>query len=197
MAKVQRETKLQKAKDIKLNKIPVYFRRSILKTILKILVMEHPGFRTFKSVKNINRLFSNIDMKKYKSNQELEAYVWCISFVSREWLDGIISPELIYELAKKQPDYLDICGELILNAINDQSIVNPPEVKAVLDLVSDALRFGMFASVKDEYIQLLDEISLDEPGAFKKLTDRIFLISQSMLDIKYNTNMVANRVEFK
>ena len=196
MAKVQRETKLQKAKDIKLDKIPVYFRRSILKTILKILVMEHPGFRTFKSVKNINRLFSNIDMKKYKSNQELEAYVWCISFVSREWLDGIISPELIYELAKKQPDYLDICGELILNAINDQSIVNPPEVKAVLDLVSDALRFGMFASVKDEYIQLLDEISLDEPGAFKKLTDRIFLISQSMLDIKYNTNMVANRVEF-
>ena len=196
MARVQKEQNLPKAKEIKLDKIPVYFRRSILKSILKILVMEHPGFRTFKAVKNINRLFSHIDLSRYKTSPELEAYIWAISFVSKHWLDGIVSPELIYEIAKKHPDYTDIAGDLILSSMNDKNIISPPEAKEVLNLVSDALKYGMFASVKDEYIKLLDDINMDEPGAFKKLSDRIFLVSQSMLDIKYNTNMVANKVEF-
>ena len=60
-----KKTELTKVKDMKTGKIGVFFKRSILKSIVKILVMEHGGFRTFKSMKNINRLFANIDMDKY------------------------------------------------------------------------------------------------------------------------------------
>lgn len=181
---------------MKLDKIPKYFKRSILKTILKILTMEHSGFRSFKAVKNINKLFSNLDMSLYKTSPELEAYVWAISFVSKQWLDGITLPDIIVEIARKQPDYNDLIGDLINQAMNDPNIVTAPEAKATLDLVSDVLRYGYFNKVKDEYIRLLEDINLDEPGMFKKLADRLFEISQSMLDIKYNTNMVANKVEF-
>ena len=82
-AQVKKKNEITKVNDIKINKISAFFRRPILKSILKILTMEHGGFRNFKSVKNINRLFANIDMNKYKGNPELEAYIWCISYMSK------------------------------------------------------------------------------------------------------------------
>ena len=79
MAKKKNE--ITKTNDVKLDKISVFFRRPVLKNILKILTMEHAGFRTFKSVKNINKLFNNIDLEKYKGKPELESYIWCIKYV--------------------------------------------------------------------------------------------------------------------
>ena len=58
---------LTKPNEIKMDKIGVFFKKSILKSIVKILTMEHSGFRTFKAVKNINKLFTNIDLSKYQN----------------------------------------------------------------------------------------------------------------------------------
>lgn len=197
MPKIQKKNKnLPKVDDIRLNKIAVIFKKSILKQILKILTMEHGGFRTFKTVKNINRLFANLDLNKYKTNPELETYVWCISFMSKQWLDGIVSPDIAFELMKKDPNYTNIAGDIISASMADPNIITAPEAKAIFDLVSEYLQLGFLDSLKEEYINLLDDIDLSEPGAHKQLLDRIMLISQSMLDIKYNTNMVANKIEF-
>ena len=92
---------LTKVQDVKIDKIGVFFKKSILKSIVKILTMEHGGFRTFKSVKNINRLFTNIDMGKYQNNQELQSYIWCINYISKQWLEGVIDPDVIAEMAKR------------------------------------------------------------------------------------------------
>lgn len=192
----QKKNGLPKIQDVKMNKIGVFFKRSILNQIMKILTMEHGGFRTYKSIKNINRLFTNIDMSKYKNNQELQSYIWCICYFSKQWLDGVVHPEIIEELAKRQPDYDNIKGEIISKSINDKNIITAPEAKALFDLIAEALQFGFIVSMKDQYISLLDDISLDTPGAFKELATRLFMISQSLLDIRYNTNLVANKVTF-
>ena len=192
----KKKENLPKVNDIKLDKISVVFRKSILKSILKILTMEHGGFRTFKTVKNINRLFANLDMSKYKTNPELESYVWCISFMSKQWLDGIVSPDIAFELMKKDPNYTNVIGDIVLNAMNDPQQVTPPEAKAIFDLVSEYLQLGFVDTLKDQYINLLEEIDMTEPGAHKQLLERIVNISQSVMDIKYNTNMVANKIEF-
>lgn len=187
---------LTKVQDVKIDKIGVFFKKSILKSIVKILTMEHGGFRTFKSVKNINRLFTNIDMRKYQNNQELQSYIWCINYISKQWLDGVIDPDVIAEMAKRQPEFDNVKGDIITTCTNDPNIISPPEAKAIFDLVGEALQYGYVASLKDEYINLLDDISLDSPGAFRELVNRLFLISQSLIDIKHNTNMVANKVTF-
>lgn len=198
MARSSRKKTVEPIKidEVKMNKISVVFRRSILKQILKILTMEHAGFRTFKSVKNINRLFTNIDMAKYKNNVELQTYIWCINYISKQWLAGIVSPDIIIEMMRKQPEFTNIADDIINECLNDPNIVTVPEAKAIFDIISEALQYGFVASVKEEYIHLLDDINLDEPGAFRNLVDRLFTISQSLLDIKHNTNMVANKVEF-
>lgn len=187
---------LTKVQDVKIDKIGVFFKKSILKSIVKILTMEHGGFRTFKSVKNINRLFTNIDLRKYQNNQELQSYIWCINYISKQWLDGVVDPEVIAEMAKRQSEYDNIKGDIITTCMGDPNIISAPEAKAIFDLVGEALQYGYVASLKDEYINLLDDISLDSPGAFKELVNRLFLISQSLIDVKHNTNMVANKVTF-
>lgn len=198
MAKVSKvkNNNITKPKDIKLDKINVFFKKSTLKNIMKILTMEHSGFRTFKSMKNINRLFSNIDISRYKNNIELESYIWCIQFISKQWLDGIVDIELIAEIAKRHPDYDNIKENIIRSSINDSNIISAPEAKMIFDLIGEALQYGYITSLKDEYISLLDDISLDKPGAFKELTERLFLISQSLIDIKHSTNLIANKITF-
>ena len=194
--KKSKQKPLTKVNDIKIDKINVFFKKSILKNIVKILTMEYSGYRTFKSVKNINRLFNNIDMTRYKSNHELESYIWCIQFISKQWLSGIVDVGLIVEGAKRQPEYDNIKDEIITTCMNDQNIMSSMEASMIFDLISEALQYGYVTSMKEEYINLLDDISLDDPGAFRTLVDRLFLVSQSLLDIKHNTNMVANKIEF-
>ena len=197
MAKVQKKEKsITKVKDIKLDKISVFFKRSVLKSVVKILVMEHKGFRSFKVLKNINKLFNNLDLDKYKNNVELQSYIWCIKYISKQWLDGMIHIDTIIEMAKRQPEYDNIKENIIMTCMADQDIITAPEAKMVFDLISEALQYGYLVSMKDEYITLLDEIDLNNPGAFRLLTERLFLISQSVLDVKYSTNMIANKIEF-
>lgn len=196
MAKKTKETKLTKVQDVKMDKIKVFYRRSILKSILKILVMEHNGFRTFKSVKNINRLFSHLDLEKYKSNQELLSFIWCINYISKEWLAGVVSPDIIIEMAKRQNDFDNIKGKIIEECVNDKNVITAPEAKMLFSLISEALQFGFITSYKDEYIKILDEIDISEPGSYKLLAERLFLISKSLMDIRHSTNLVANKVTF-
>lgn len=187
---------LPKAQEIRMDKISVYFKRPILKSIVKLLTMENGAYRTVKVVKNINRLFTNIDLSKYKSNAELESYIWCINYISKQWLEGVVSPELIAEGAKRQPEFDNIKGEIIDKCMQDENYVTAPEAKALTNLVSEALQYGYIASMKDEYIRLLEDINLDDPGAYKELTDRLFLISKSLMDIQHNTNMVNSKITF-
>lgn len=191
-----KKKELPKIQEININKISVFYKKSVLRSILKILTMEHSGFRTFKAVKNINKLFNNLDLSKYQNNQELLSYIWAIKYVSKQWLAGVVNVDIIVEMAKKQPDYDNIKDEIITSCINDENIISHPEAKAIFDLIGEALQFGYVASLKEEYINLLDDIDTDKPGAFKELVERLFMVSQSLIDIKHNTNLVANKITF-
>lgn len=198
MVKNNKKKKYEFAKtsDIKMDKIGVFFKRSVLKQIMMILTMEHSGFRTFKSVKNINKLFNNIDLKKYQNNEELLSYIWCIKYISKQWLDGVVNIDLIIEMAKNQPDFDNIKENIITSCVNDPNIISAPEAKAIFNLISESLQYGYITSMKENYIELLDDIDLDKPGAFKELVNRLFMVSKSLLDIQHNTNLVANKITF-
>lgn len=193
---LKKQNRLTKISDLHVDKIRVFFKRSILKSIVKLLVMEHAGFRTFKAVKNINRLFTNIDLSKYKKNKELESYIWCINYISKQWLSGIVTIDLIIEGAKRQPEFDNIKEEIISSCVNDPNIISAPEAKMIFDLVSDALQYGFVTSMREEYQELLEDIDLNNPGAFKEVMDRLFLISKSLIDIQHNTNLVSNQITF-
>lgn len=191
-----KSTSMIKFEDLQLRKIQVFFKRSILKSIMKILTMEHTGFRTIKTVKNINRLFNNIDESLYSKHEELMGYIWCIKYFSKKWLDGFIVVDLIAEGAKREPDYDNIKAGIIDSCLKDPVIVTEAEAKLIFGMISEALQFGYLSSVKAEYENLLGEISFDHIGAFKELADRLFEISHSMLDIKHSTSFVTNTVTF-
>lgn len=193
MKKTKKE--LPKANDLKIDKIGVLFKKSILKNILKMLTMEHAAYRTMKSVKNINRLFTHIDVDKYK-NKELESYIWAIAFVSRQWLDGYVDIDIIMESLKRHQDYDNIKEDIVQRSIDDKVPVQAPEAKMLFHIIGEALQFGFVTTLKEEYLSLLDDISLDQPATFRNMMDRLFLISQSLLDIKHNTNLVANKISF-
>jgi len=191
-----KQNALTKLEDLQVRKIQVFFKRSILNLVLKILTMQHSGFRTFKSVKNINRLFTNIDESLYKKNPELLAYIWCIAWFSKQWLDGIVTTDLIVEGAKRQPDFDNVKEEIINACIKDDHIISEAEAKMIFEMVGEALQYGYLSSVKHEYQSLLEDITFDHPGAFKELAGRLFDIAHSLIDIKHSTNFVTNKVTF-
>lgn len=192
----KKSKELTKIQDIRMDKIKVFFKRSILKDVMKILTMEHAGFRTFKTVKNINKLFTSIDLLKYSNNEELKSYIWCICFISKQWLSGITNIELIAEGAKRQSEYDNIKEKIINDSLADKNPITPPEAKGLFELISEALQFGYIASLKDDYINLLEDIDINKPGAFKEIVIRLMLISKSLMDIQHNTNLVSNKVSF-
>jgi len=194
MSKKKKE--LSKLDEITINNIGVYFKIPILKKILRILTMEHSGYRTLKSMKNINKLFTNIDLKQYKNNTEALAYIWCICYISKQWLGGITDPEIIVEVAKGNSEYDELKGELMQQAISDKNVILEQEAKSIFDLITEALQQGYIIPYKEEIINLLDDININEPGAYKILADRLFNISKTLMDIKYNTNILTNKIEF-
>lgn len=187
---------LKKIQNIHDAKVAVFFKKSILRSILKILTMEHPGFRTMKAVKNIHRLFVNLDLSKYQNSPELLSYIWCITYISKEWIDGMVDINLIHEKAKREKDFDNIKAEILTSCIADAEPITAPEVKMIFNLIAEALQFGYVASMREEYLSLLEDINLDNPAAFKELVQRLFMLSESVLDIKYNTNLVANKITF-
>lgn len=168
----------------------------MLKSVLRVMTMENAGYRTIKSVKNINKLFCNLDDSKYTNHPELQSYIWAIKYFSKQWLDGFVTPELIMEKAKNDPACTDAVVDIIASSINDPNIISAPEAKELFDRIANALQYGYIASMKEDYISLLDDIDLDDPMAFKELTQRLFQISQSLIDIKHSTNLVANKIQF-
>jgi KaiC/GvpD/RAD55 family RecA-like ATPase len=196
MAKKTTTKTLPKFQEIDLKKIKVFYRRSILESIMNILLMEQSGFRTYKSMKNLNRLFNSMDMTPYKSTPESYAYIWCIKAVSAQWLNGLTHRDLVIEAVKRQ-EGVDNIREGILERHRDHTELVPlSEAQTIFGLVQEALQMGAFSTYKDEYLSLLDGIDLDSPGAFKALAERLFMLSHSILDIKYNTNFVSNENEF-
>lgn len=187
---------ITKIEDLRLRKIQVFFKRSMLNSIMLILTMEHAGFRTLKSVKNINRLFSNIDEKQYEKYPELLGYLWCISFFSKQWLAGLVQVGLIVESARQQPEYDKVKEGIITSCLSSKITVTEPEARLIFDMIAEALQFGYLSSVKHEYQQLLEEISFDQPGSFRSLANRLFMIAHSLIDIKHSTNFVTNKVTF-
>lgn len=196
MPKKEIKKSLPKFENIEISKIKVFFKRSILETIMNILLMEHSSFRSYKTIKNFNRLFTNIDESLYVRSAELTSYIWCIKMITKKWIDGITNRDLVIEAIQRDKDFDNIKKEIIDKHYNNQDVVSVPEAETIFSLVSEALQYGVLTVVKDNYIQLLENISLDHPGAFQELSERLFEISHSMLDIKYNTNFVSNEVIF-
>lgn len=179
-------------KKEKQDKINIVFKKSILKSILQILLMEHPGFRNYKIIKNINHLFSNLNLDKYKYNPDLLTYIWCIKFSSAQWIEGILNPDLILEAAKQSPEFNESKEEIMKFAMTSNEVLNPQEVKLIFNLISDGVQFGYIISKKDEYLKELENLEFNETGGVRKTISKLFDISQSLMDIKHNTNLLTS-----
>lgn len=189
--------KNKKNTDFKLdNKIGIVFRKSFLNEVFDILTMKSDIYRTFKALKNINTLFTSLDLDKYKGNSELEALIWLICYFSKELLSGVTNPEIIAEMVKHKPEYDSLKEDIISMSLNKEDNISAVEVKKIYDIISDNLQDGYVINTKEEIINLLDDIDLDEPGSNVKLRNRLFDIAQSLVDIKYNTSVIDNTMSF-
>jgi hypothetical protein len=117
------KTEPKKFEDLQLRKIRVLFKRSILNSILKVILMEHSGFRTLKSIKNINRLFNSLEDSVYNSSDELKSYIWAIRYCSKKWLDGLLEPTMIAEGATREAEYDQLKGNIINSCFTDNNFL--------------------------------------------------------------------------
>ena len=175
----------------KIEKICVVFKKSVLKSILQILMMEHPGFRNYKIIKNINILFTNLNLDKYKYNPDLLNYIWCIKNASQQWINGILNPDLIYEAIRLDPDFNDSKDQILKFAMATSEVMSAQEVQLIFSLINDSIQYGYIMAKKDDYINELENLDLNESNSYRKTVSKLFEISQSLMDIKHSTNLLT------
>ena len=180
----------------KLKKIGVVFRRSFLQGIMKILTMNSDMYRSFKAVKNINKVFSNLDMDLYKKDPELEAYIWCINYYSSEWLKGVMTPELIAEMATRNSGCDSLRRNIIEEALNDSELITPQEAKETLDIVTRSLQDGYIYTMKDELIQKLEDFDITDMSSVAKGREDVINAAKAITDVYNATNVISDRNTF-
>lgn len=181
--------------EIKMQKLKIFFKRPMLKLVLKVLTMEHGGYRNIKTLRNINRLFTHIDLGKYKSDPELRAYVWSICKLSKLWLDGVITPEIAIELMQTDPEWNELT-QIAIKSAQESPDPTPQEAQGLFKLITNALQLGYFVNVRDEYIDLFEGLDPNDVSSLPQIAERLFKISRGILDIRYSTSMISNKVEF-
>lgn len=177
-------------------KINIVFRKSVLKSILQIILMEHPGFRNIKFMRNIHKLFDNINMIKYKNNPDLISYIWCIKNSSKLWLDGITNSDLIYEGLKRLSEFDGNKASIIEYAMQTTDVISSAEVRMINNLVMDAIQYGYIVSKKDDYLSILEDIDVNDGSSYRSSINKLFKLSQSLLEIKRTTSVMNNSVTF-
>lgn len=181
--------KLKKITDFKQIKLmPVKLKLDIftLESILAFLYKDS-ALKTNKVLKNFFKLFSNIDEAYYKENPNLYARFWIIQNTLRLLVDERYEN---YNSVKADLMESSESNELICSIIQDLDSykIGYEESKKLITKIDDRLRFGYVITIKDVIESILDSIDTDSYNSYKAVSDDLYAIANSILNIHRNTN---------
>ena len=177
---------IQTFDKVKLKKIKLKLDIFTLDQVLAFLY-KPSKLKTRKALNNFYKLFSNIDEQWYERKPDLNSRFRVIV----ETLRLQINERLESENGIKS-ELLDILGddELCIEVINnlDTLTIGYEESKKLIQKIDDRLQFGYVITIKEIMQDFLECIEDEEYQSYKQISEDLFMIASSIVNIKRNTN---------
>lgn len=172
--------------NIKMKKIKLKIDLMTLDKIIAFIYKD-TVLKTRKCLTNTWKLFNIIDYSIYDKDEESKAKIWVI----RKTLEALIieqfeNEDAAFVYCKEHPE----CDELrnrVLDSIPKLKL-SYEETKYLIKLIDDRLNYGYTITLKETYQAILDKIDDGDFKSYKAVSDDLYDIASSVINIKRNTN---------
>ena len=186
--------KMLSMKDIRLKPLKIKFNVTTLDMVIAFIYKDSV-LRTRKTLSNIFKLFNILDMSYYNDNPELFNRVWIVKkTLDGKLYQGFESDEFLIQYCLDAPDCDEYKSEII-HRIGMKKITHE-ESKHLVKKLDDTLEFGYTVTVKDLMMQLLNKIDDGDFKTYKSVSEDLYDIATSIINIKRNTSSLSSDQTF-
>ena len=175
-------------------KLKIKFDIEMLNNIIAFLYKD-TNLKSMKVLNNINKLFNMVDERMYENDIELSSRVWIIKTITNVLLkEGFVNNDSIINFCREQIDCDEFKSKLLdrIKTLN----INYDECKHLIKAIEDRLSFGYIVNMKDIYNDYMDSIDITDIKSYKQISDDLYQFSNSIINIKRQTNSLESENQF-
>lgn len=180
--------------SVKMKKIKLKMDRMMLDNIIAFLYKDSV-LRTRKTLKNIQTLFGMIDDSVYDGNPVLKARIWVIrKSLEAKLINGFENDNMIKQYCLEDPE----CEELERTLINEieNFKITYDESKYLVKMIDDRVEYGYVVNLKEIVQGLFDKMTDGDYKTYKAISEDLYSIASSVINIKRNTNSLDSDQTF-
>ena len=180
--------------NIKLKKIKLKMDLNMLDSILAFIYKDSV-LRTRKSLSNTYKLFNIIDYSIYEKDEEAKARIWVIKkSLEAKLIKGMENDSTIKTFCKDENTSNSLVDDIIDNI--DKLKLSHDEAKFIIKAIDDRLEYGYTITLKETYQEILDKIDDGDFKSYKAVSEDLYDIASSVINIKRNTNSLDSDMTF-
>lgn len=181
---------------IKIAKLKIKFDIIMLDGIIAFLYKESV-LRTRKVLNNTYKLFNALDDRMYDNNIELSSRVWLIRTSLRARLaEGFENDNMIIQYCLDQEDCNEISEYILTHMDDNTKKISHEESKYIVKGIDDRLEYGYTVTLKEAFQEILDKIDDGDFKSYRAVSDDLYNISSSVINLKRNTNSLDSDETF-
>lgn len=187
--------KLLSVKDIKMKPLKIKFDITTLNMIISFIYKDSV-LRTRKTLSNIYKLFNNLDESIYEDDPTLFGRVWIIQkTLYGKLIDGFENDDNLKQYCLDDIECDEFRATTLKNILETKKISHD-ESKYLIKKIDDTLEFGYTVTVKDIMKQILNSIDDGDFKSYKAVSEDLYNIATSVINIKRNTSSLGSDQTF-
>ena len=187
----------KKMMDLRAAKLPIKIDLTTLDMTIQFLYKEG-SLKTRKALTNIDKLFKSLDLTIYSEKEiELTNRIWIIQTTLEAYLrEGIVQEEIIKNYCKTDSECDDYKASILDQVTGTKRQINYEESKYLLKQIDERLAFGYTVTLKHIIQELFSLIDESDPRSYRVLSDDLYQIANSIINIKRRTNSLGAEQTF-
>ena len=180
--------------NIKLKKIKLKMDITMLDSIIAFIYKDSV-LRTRKALSNTYKLFNMLDESIYEKNENLKARIWVIKkSLEARLKEGFESNNVVKQYCKDDKTSTPLTDNIVDDI--DKLKLSYDETKYLIKCIDDRVEYGYTLTLKDAYQKILNKIEDGNFKSYKSVSEDLYDIASSVINIKRNTNSLDSDMTF-
>ena len=196
MEQETKKIKIPNLETIKLEKLKIKFDITTMDMIISF-IFKDSVLRTRKTLNNIAKIFSNLDMSMYTDSPALEARIWIIQkSLYCKLVEGFESSnDYIFQRLKDDVECSHYIS-LVIDAIPEKRVITHEESKYLVKKIDDTLNFGYVTTLKQVMNDLINSIDPYDMRSYKAIQDDLYAVSTLIINIQRKNRSLGSDQTF-